>query len=369
MKSKFILLVFAMDWLICLNIFGVNKSPAELKFYALKTKVQELINTSEEIIYLDSMLQLAQSTDSVYWECLSMSFMARNYYNRMIPDSLMYWANKTDSLALKHKYYKIYFDTFSLICSWELSDKNYDSALDKTNKLYLLAKELNDANGLIASYETIGLIYLETFRYVEAIKSFEAGLELQRKQKNPRYSYQFQFMSYIIEAYLKLKDYKGAKEVLADAYELVEQCEYKEKRFPVKRCLWLLSCYNIEMYVSQQLPKKAEAYIIEAKQYNDVDDFYVFCYYNLVSASYYQLLGNYTRALEKVDLILSQTENDYLPALKMKAELLMRVGREEEAAQLYYKSVNMIDSTYNESLSKQINQLRTIHEMDCGRRR
>ena len=67
MKSKFILLVFAMDWLICLNIFGVNKSPAELKFYALKTKVQELINTSEEIIYLDSMLQLAQSTDSVYW--------------------------------------------------------------------------------------------------------------------------------------------------------------------------------------------------------------------------------------------------------------------------------------------------------------
>ena len=364
MKSKFILLVFAMDWLICLNIFGVNKSPAELKFYALKTKVQELINTSEEIIYLDSMLQLAQSTDSVYWECLSMSFMARNYYNRMIPDSLMYWANKTDSLALKHKYYKIYFDTFSLICSWELCDKNYDSALDKTNKLYLLAKELNDANGLIASYETIGLIYLETFRYVEAIKSFEAGLELQRKQKNPRYSYQFQFMSYIIEAYLKLKDYKGAKEVLADAYELVEHCENKEKRFPVKRCLWLLSCYNIEMYVSQQLPKKAEAYIIEAKQYNDVDDFYVFCYYNLVSASYYQLLGNYTRALEKVDLILSQTENDYLPALKMKAELLMRAGREEEAAQLYYKSVNMIDSTYNESLSKQINQLRTIHEVD-----
>jgi hypothetical protein len=68
--------------------------------------------------------------------------------------------------------------------------------------------------------------------------------------------------------------------------------------------------------------------------------------------------------LEKVDLILSQTENDYLPAVKRKAELLMRAGREEEAAQLYYKSVNMIDSTYNESLSKQINQLRTIHEVD-----
>ena len=364
MKSKFILLFFAIDWLICLNVSRANQSPAALRFDSLRTKVQELANTPEEIIYLDSMLQLAQSTDSVYWECLSMSFMARNYYNRMIPDSLMYWANKADTLALKHKYYKIYFDTFSLICSWELCEKNYDSALDKTNGLYLLAKDLNDANGLIASYETIGLIYLETFRYVEAIKSFKAGLELQRQQKNPRYSYQFQFLSYIIEAYLKLKDYTSSKEALSDAYELVEQSEELEKNFPVKRCLWLLSCYNIEMYVSQKLPQKAEAYIIEAKQYNDVDDFYVFCYYNLASASYYQLLGNYTCALEKVDLILSQTENDYLPALKMKAELLMMAGKEQEAAQLYHRSVNLIDSTYNESLSKQLNQLRTIHEVD-----
>ena len=364
MKSKFILLFFAIDWLICLNVSRANQSPAALRFDSLRTKVQELANTPEEIIYLDSMLQLAQSTDSVYWECLSMSFMARNYYNRMIPDSLMYWANKADTLALKHKYYKIYFDTFSLICSWELCEKNYDSALDKTNELYLLAKDLNDANGLIASYETIGLIYLETFRYVEAIKSFKAGLELQRQQKNPRYSYQFQFLSYIIEAYLKLKDYTSSKEALSDAYELVEQSEELEKNFPVKRCLWLLSCYNIEMYVSQKLPQKAEAYIIEAKQYNDVDDFYVFRYYNLASASYYQLLGNYTCALEKVDLILSQTENDYLPALKMKAELLMMAGKEQEAAQLYHRSVNLIDSTYNESLSKQLNQLRTIHEVD-----
>lgn len=364
MKSKFILLFFTLGWFICLNLSGVNKSPVEVKFDSLRTKAQEFINTSKEIYYLDSMLQLAQTKDSVYWECLAMSFMARNYYNRMLPDSLMYWADKVDERALKHKYYKIYFDTFSLVCLWELYDKNYDSALEKTNDLYLMAKELNNANGMIASYETIGLIYMETFRYVEAIKSYMEGLELQRQQKNPRYGYQFQFMSYIIESYLKLKDYKSAKETLAEAYKLVEQCGKQEKYFPVDRCLWLLSCYNIEMYVALQLPKKAEAYIIEAEKYSNVDDFYVFCYYNIVSASYYQLLGNYTHALEKIDLVLLQTGDDYLPALKMKAELLLRAGMEQQAAQLYHKSVNLIDSTYNENLSKQINQLRTIHEVD-----
>ena len=68
--------------------------------------------------------------------------------------------------------------------------------------------------------------------------------------------------------------------------------------------------------------------------------------------------------LEKVDMVLAETGDDYLPALKMKAELLLRAGKEQESALLYHKSIKMIDSTYNESLSKQINQLRTIHEVD-----
>lgn len=364
MKKKFLLLFFPALFWVNINVCGEERISTNLLFDSLKVKAQRLVNTSDEILYLDSMLQLAQQMDSTRLQCQTMSFMVRNYYNRMIPDSLMYWASKLDTLALENKYYSIFFDTFSLVCFWELYDKNYDIALDKANSLYQLAKDLDDANGMIASYETIGLVYMETFRYVEAIKSYKEGLELQRQQKNPRYAYQFQFMSYIIEAYLKLKDYKGTKDALAEAYKLIEKCKLEEEYFPVKRCLWLLCCYNIEMFVAQKMPQKAEAYIIESEKYKDIDDFYVFCYYNLVSASYYQLLGQYEKALDNVNLVLAQTGNDYLPALKMKAELLLNAGMEQDAALLYHKSINLIDSTYNESLSKQINQLRTIHEVD-----
>lgn len=334
-------------------------------FDSLKIKARQVINTSEEVLYLDSMLTLAQKRDSGYLECRVMTFMARNYYNRMMPDSLMYWANKVDKLALKHKYYSLFFDTFSLVCSWELYDKNYDSALDKANRLYQMAKELDNADGMIASYETIGLIYLETFRYVEAIKAYKEGLRLQQQQKDsPRYGYQFQFLSYIIEAYLKLKDYKSADTVLSDAYTMVEKCKESENAFPYRRCIWLLDCYNIELYVSQKIPDKAKLYLEDARQYKDIDDFYVFCYFHLVSASYFQLIGDYRQALQHVDTVLAETGDDYLPALKIKAELLLEAGRGNEAARLYHKSINLIDSTYNESLSKQINQLRTIHEVD-----
>ena len=364
MKKKFILLFFTALLLVFAESKGINNASINQRFDSLSLKAQKSINTQGEIVYLDSMLNLAQSVDSIRWQCLSMSFMVRNYYNRMNPDSLMYWANQLDDLALEHGYYKIFFDAYSLVCFWELYDKNYDSALDKANRLYLLAKDLDNANGMIASYETIGLIYMETFRYVEAIKSYEEGLVLQRQQKDPRYAYQFQFMSYIIESYLKLKDYKGAETALNEAYQLIEKCKTNEVNFPVERCRWLLDCYNIEMYVALKMPEKAEAHIISANKYKDIDDFYVFCYYHLVSASYFQLLGDYNQALLNVDMVLTETGDDYLPALKMKAELLLNAGKEQDAAVLYHKSVNLIDSTYNESMSKQINQLRTIHEVD-----
>lgn len=358
------LLFSALVFAVSASAKGMDNVSDIQHFDSLKVKSQELINTPGEIVYLDSMLHLAESMDSVYWQCRTMSFMARNYYNRMKADSLMYWADKVAEQALENEFYSIYFDTYSLVCSWELYEKDYDSALDKANHLYLFAKELDDADGMIASYETIGLIYMETFRFVEAIKSYKEGLALQKKQKNPRYAYQFQFMSYIVEAYLKLKDYKEAEEALTEAYALVEQCKANEPNFPADRCLWLLDCYNIELNVLQKNHKEAEKYVQASQKYEKIDDFYVFCYYHLVLASYYQLEGNYNQALQNVEMVLSETGDDYLPALKIKAELLLKAGKEQEAAQLYHKSVNLIDSTYNESMSKQINQLRTIHEVD-----
>lgn len=344
---------------------SLNVKQNELQLFdSLKHCTRKVVNTREEIVLLNSMLRLAQQMDSTRMQCQVMAFMVRNYYNRMKPDSLMYWAGEVEKKALEYKYYTSFFDAYSFVCSWELYAKNYESALDKANRLYLMAKDLNNVDGMIASYETIGLIYLETFRYVEAIKAYKEGLRLQKQQTNPRYGYQFQFLSYIIEAYLKLKDYKSVEVYLEDGYALLEKCKSIEGNFPYDRCLWLLDCYHIEMYVAQKMPDKAKKHIEEAQKYKEVKDFYVFCYFHLVSASYYQLTGDYKRALENINMVLEQTDDEYLPALKVKAELLLESGKEKEAALLFHKSISLIDSTYNESLSKQINQLRTIHEVD-----
>ena len=123
MKKKFILLFFTALLLVFAESKGINNASINQRFDSLSLKAQRLINTQGEIVYLDSMLNLAQSVDSIRWQCLSMSFMIRNYYNRMNPDSLMYWADQLGDLALDHKYYKIFFDSYSLVCFWNFMTK------------------------------------------------------------------------------------------------------------------------------------------------------------------------------------------------------------------------------------------------------
>ena len=72
-----------------MNVCGEEIISTNLRFDSLKVKAQRLINTPDEILYLDSMLQLAEQMDSTRLQCQTMSFMVRNYYNRMISDSLM----------------------------------------------------------------------------------------------------------------------------------------------------------------------------------------------------------------------------------------------------------------------------------------
>ena len=186
MAKKLIFLIFTALFLISINLKGANNGlDGKPSLDSLMVRSLRVSGTVEEIVYLDSMLVMAQSMDSVHWQCRAMLYMARNYYNRGIKDSLNYWVDQLKPLALKHEKFSIFYDAFSLICMFDLSAYDYDRALENTNRLYMMAKEANDPDGMIASFEASGYIYLETFRYVEAIKTFREGLELQKQQKNP----------------------------------------------------------------------------------------------------------------------------------------------------------------------------------------
>ncbi len=371
MHLKKILLTIGIIFLLTDYSFASEVTTSEYKINYLhdlnKDSVvkhsQLLANTPQEITYLKKMLSLSEKKDSTYLQGLILSLIVKNYYNRFMVDSARYWIKKVEKVTLENKQYRYFFDSYNLYCSLEVYLQNYDVAIEHANRLYLMAKDINNIDGLIASYENLGIIYMETFRYVEAIKSFKEGLELQSRQKSKRYGYEFQFTSYIIESYLKLKDFRNVEKNIEQAYLILDNWKKKNNNIPLKRCLWLLDSYKIEMYVVRKMPEKAKEYIDEAKiNMKNVNDLYVYYYYYYVSALYNQLIENYPQALDDIAKILC--ENDYLPAIQLKAKILLESKKYKESALVYEKALNIVDTTYNESISKQINQLRTIHEVD-----
>ena len=108
--NKRIFLLLALSLAIFVESKGINNVSNFQKIDSLKIKVQESMNTTMEIVYLDSMLHLAKAMDSTRLVCQTMTYMARNYYNRMNADSLMYWGEKAIELSLEYEFFPIYFD-------------------------------------------------------------------------------------------------------------------------------------------------------------------------------------------------------------------------------------------------------------------
>src|SRR5574344_430962 len=332
-------------------VFNCQK---ELNRDSISNRCNQLFNTPNEIVYLKKMYSYALKKDSVAMQGFILSNMIKNYYNRAVRDSVRYCFNKLEKIALENKLYREYFDSFNLLCAINLYDQKYDEAIEDANKLYLHAKELNNTDGLIASYENSGLIYMETFRSVEAIKAFNEGLALLKKCNKRRYGYEFQLTTYIIESYLKLRDYKGAKDGIDSVKKILNAWKSKSKGLQYDRCAWLIDCYYVVLYVGLNEPKNAAKHLETSKQYVDrVDD---------ACALYYQLIKKYSEAIKHIDKVLSIFI--YQPALHLKGKILLESGNYKDAAFAYDHALGELDSSYSESFSKQINQLRTIHEVD-----
>lgn len=328
---------------------------------------------AEEVSWLERCYREAARIDSVPAMYMALRSLSRYYYNDGNRDSLLFWSRKVDSIdKSRNEYSNVLFDVKSYSCQDLLWSHDYELALNEALNEYRLASELKHSYGLLRCSESLGLIYQAIRRDSDAVVAFQEGLEMLKKadcRDETRADTKMRITSYQAECAIRVCPPEQTEEILARYKKAIDEVEEMNHRDGVMvktgRDYWLLYCFYSDFYVREHRPDKAKWALGEAAKYVGniiTEDDYVQNTYLAALAHYYREIGNIPLAIKYIDEVF---KTECIQAdLQFKADILQEQGRPEEALTLYDKLYELNSQRNKETFFRQINQLRTLHELN-----
>lgn len=327
----------------------------------------------ESVAWLEHCYREALRIDSVPAIYMALTKLSQYYYNENNRDRLLYWGTKIDSVCKHHhEYPNVLFDFKSYSCQTLLWARDYEMALNEAMNEYRLASELKHSYGLLRCTESLGLIYQTIRRDSDAVVAFQEGLDLNEKCDFPeavKAETKVRLSSYQSESAIRVSPPEQTEGMLTRYKKAIdEMCEVNERTgavFNVEREYWLLYCFYTDFYIREHQPEKAKRALDEAAKYvgnNITENDYVLNTYLAAQAHYYKEIGNLSMAIKLIDEVF---ETECIAAdLQFKADILQEQGKLKEALALYDKLYGMESERNKETFFRQINQLRTLHELN-----
>lgn len=322
--------------------------------------------TPKEVVYLEEIVETAEKLDSTNNLYTAVSSLGRYYCNSGQLDSLSYWDAFVDSVSKVHKEVpEALFEFRNYTCRYHLIHEDYELAMNEAVRLQILSQKENNKQGMVASCENLGLIYLVIGRDSDAIVAFEKGMEVLKELDNQP-DYEIQIMSYMLMSYLKLGKLDKAKKSL-DYFDTVlrkmEQIPRFQNTYAFRRKRCLMYSFYIELYVAQKDADKASEAVSNASSCMKEDiGADVSSVYNQAMARYYYFTGDYKQALISVDKVLAL--RNMIDPLKIKVEILKKMGHKDEALKVSKQTLDLVEHQNIKAFNRQLNQLRTLHTLN-----
>lgn len=322
--------------------------------------------TPKEVVYLEEIVETAEKLDSTNNLYTAVSSLGRYYCNSGQLDSLSYWDAFVDSVSKAHKEVpEALFEFRNYTCRYHLIHEDYELAMNEAVRLQILSQKENNKQGMVASCENLGLIYLVIGRDSDAIVAFEKGMEVLKELDNQP-DYEIQIMSYMLMSYLKLGQLDKAKKSL-DYFDAVlrkmEQIPRFQNTYAFRRKRCLMYSFYIELYVAQKDADKASEAVSNASSCMKEDiGADVSSVYNQAMARYYYFTGDYKQALISVDKVLAL--RNMIDPLKIKVEILKKMGHKDEALKVSKQTLDLVEHQNIKAFNRQLNQLRTLHTLN-----
>jgi AraC-like DNA-binding protein len=339
------------------------------KLETLKKLAYSNRNITEGVRFARLLLAEAQKQDHVEYQSLALGKIANHYTGQFETDSFFIAFEPFEKFCFDHKYYKHYFIVANGYVNMLVQRGNYSKALKKANELYELAKTANNDEAIGMSLQNIATVYVGMDQYPEAIVYYNKALTALKPLPLPNYhltdvyshlasiysaTKQFDEMLACADSMLAAIDQMHAVDpnINMDQERLIANASYATAYFELGKLDKALFHLNAAETLIAEKGLAHLQYIVDQ-----------------VARNYHRGAGNYAKALEynKRYLDFLQSNNmtsDWGEALKLHGDIYFKMKKYDDAATYYARSIEVNDSIDKLTYAKQINELRTMYELD-----
>lgn len=293
------------------------------------------------------------------------------YYNYYLPDSLKSALPKNLEFMSKHKLWDHYYNSWNTLVELYIYQDKLQMALLEADKMYTHASKNSINYGIGVSAYCMGGIYQTMQRFAQAKESLVESVQTLSKEED---------ISLLLSAYNALGEtldglghYQELREMSLEWKAVLDNYKREaiEKGYTPSlsgRYLYCTLAATVAEIETQNFDQAAKL-LAQAQEYAQGRNQVVRYKLLQVQARYYAATKQYGKAIESnmenMTILASVGDSVSLLTVELQqAELFLAKGDFEESALLYKKIIPRKDQLRNYELTTQLDELRTIYEVD-----
>lgn len=293
------------------------------------------------------------------------------YYNYEMTDSISYYLPEVLSAMKKNGTWDYYYNAWNVLIESYLYEDKVQTALFEAQKMYADARKRKSNYGLGTSTYGLACIYQTMGRFREAEKTIEESIAA--LSKVDEISQLLSAYNVLCETLDGLRKYEKLRAKCVAWKAVIDKYKSEALR---KGYTPSLNGRYLYCTLATAVAELETGHYGRAKELLQLADKYAerrkaVARFKLlqVKARYYAAIKQYDRAIacnnENMGIMTAAGDSVSLLTVQMQqADLYMQAGRYKEAAELYSLVIPHKDKLRNTELAKQLDELRTIFEVD-----
>jgi len=292
------------------------------------------------------------------------------FYNHGMDDSVAVHVPQDKEVLSKLGEWDKYYEIWTTLANSYLYSGKPNQALREAQGIFDDAKKRNHQLGMGVAYYTMGSIYTTLNVLDESVSAYKKGLDIMSAIK-PLPTTLTDLYPYYGDVLNLMQDYEGLEQLTVRweqfLQEIISQRKFSPTTIDNLYSYYYIACAQAAIGLRQF--KKADKMLAEARsRIYSMEDYaggnwlYYMARLRFLEGKYPDALDYNTRRYK-----MTNVEEDapvYIDVIKQRADIMMKLGRYQEAADFYYQAYVINDSTNVQDTKRQLNEMNTLFRVD-----